>query len=306
MSPARALPDAHLPGRAAGLRAGAEDLGARASALLLSADHLAGLVQMGAHGRRRAGAGEAFWQYRPAQAGDTARMIDWRRSARADTPFVREREAEVAQSLLLWVDGSASMALHGKAARARLLALALALLALRAGEAAGIAGAPLRRGHAAGGDLALHLEAAAGEGAADDPPEFGAPAGFDLPANGRALAVSDFLGDPAPVDAFLARAAASGVRGVLLQVLDPAEEAFPFTGRMIFESPAATRRRETQEAAELAVAYRARLAERRAQLDRAARGAGWVFGTHHLGQPPAAALLWAQMALSAPRPEGRG
>ena len=53
--------------------------------------------------------GDAFWQYRPAQSGDEARSIDWRRSARADTNFVADKEWQIAQSVALWVDGSAAM-----------------------------------------------------------------------------------------------------------------------------------------------------------------------------------------------------
>ena len=38
-------------------------------------------AQTGAHGRRRAGPGSAFWQYRAYDPGESIRNIDWRRSA---------------------------------------------------------------------------------------------------------------------------------------------------------------------------------------------------------------------------------
>ena len=75
------------------LRAGAEAASAALPALMLSAERLAASLTAGAHGQRRAGTGEDFWQYRPATQGDTARSIDWRRSARSDGQFVRDREA---------------------------------------------------------------------------------------------------------------------------------------------------------------------------------------------------------------------
>ena len=81
------------------LRPRAEALGASLTALLASAEHLASTVMLGEHGRRRAGMGDEFWQYRPAHAGDPARLIDWRRSARSDAHFVREREWQAAQSV---------------------------------------------------------------------------------------------------------------------------------------------------------------------------------------------------------------
>ena len=65
--------------------------------LLVEAQHLAGSVLLGEHGRRRAGMGDDFWQYRPVQLGDSRRMIDHRRSAKGDQQFVREREWQIAQ-----------------------------------------------------------------------------------------------------------------------------------------------------------------------------------------------------------------
>ena len=114
------------------LRSRAEALGQTLPPLLAEAEMLAATVMLGEHGRRRAGLGDEFWQYRPAHQGDSARMIDWRRSARSDAHFVREREWQAAQSVTIWVDPSKSMAFTGdksrapKSDRARLLGLALA------------------------------------------------------------------------------------------------------------------------------------------------------------------------------------
>ena len=85
------------------LRAKAEEQAARLPPLLARAEHLAGAVLLGEHGRRRAGMGDDFWQYRPAQIGDSRRMIDHRRSAMGDVQFVREREWQIAQSVMLWI-----------------------------------------------------------------------------------------------------------------------------------------------------------------------------------------------------------
>ena len=69
-------------------------------------------VMHGVHGRRRAGPGETFWQFRPFVSGEPASRVDWRRSAREDHAFVREREWEAAQTLWLWFDRSAVDALR--------------------------------------------------------------------------------------------------------------------------------------------------------------------------------------------------
>ena len=284
------------------LRSRAEALGQTLPPLLAEAEMLAATVMLGEHGRRRAGLGDEFWQYRPAHQGDSARMIDWRRSARSDAHFVREREWQAAQSVTIWVDPSRSMAFTGdrsrpaKADRARLLGLALAVLLLRGGERVGLAGLAAPR---AGRTQLLRLAARlAGE---DGTADYGAPETEGMVSHGRAVFLSDFLGDLSGIEAGLARAADRGVKGVLLQVLDPAEEEFPFDGRTIFESMGGSLRHETRRAGDLRSRYLSRLAERKDRLASLGRAVGWHFNTHHTGQPAQSALLWAYAALQGGR-----
>ncbi|MCU0899639.1 MAG: DUF58 domain-containing protein [Cypionkella sp.] len=285
------------------LQSRAESLGQSLPPLLAEAELLAATVMMGEHGRKRAGQGDEFWQYRPVNAGDSARLIDWRRSARGDAHFVREREWQAAQSVTLWVDPARSMTFSGdtsrppKADRATLLALATAVLLLRAGERVGLAGdaAPPRPGRAQIVKLAAILSGA------EDAGEYGAPTATGMVSHGRALFLSDFLGDLAPVEAALIAAADRGVRGALVQVLDPAEEEFPFSGRTIFESMGGGMRHETQQAGDLRARYLARLAERKDRLAALGRAVGWHVTTHHSGQPAQAALLWIFTALQGGR-----
>ena len=68
----------------------------------MEADRIAATVAHGIHGRRRAGPGETFWQFRQYQPGEGAQLIDWRRSAGVRHLFVREREWEAAHTLCLW------------------------------------------------------------------------------------------------------------------------------------------------------------------------------------------------------------
>ena len=70
-------------------------------ALLAEAERVAAIVAAGVHGRRRAGQGETFWQYRNYQSTDAASRIDWRRSARGDQVFVRDNEWEAANTVYL-------------------------------------------------------------------------------------------------------------------------------------------------------------------------------------------------------------
>jgi len=263
------------------------------------ADRLASAVLLGQHGRRRAGLGDDFWQYRPVQEGDQRRMIDWRRSARSDSQFVREREWQIAQTVMLWVDDAASMrfssdkGLPQKADRAQLLALAAAIVLDRGGERVGLSGHALqpRRGQAQITRLALMLSSAEGAG------DYSVPDARGLPAQSRALFVSDFLGDIDGVRDALTGAADRGVRGVLLQILDPAEEAFPYRGRAIFESIGGTLAHETLKADDLRLRYLERLAARKAALRGLCHNVGWEYTCHHTDASPQAALLWLYSAL---------
>ena len=115
--------------------------------------------------------------------------------------------------------------------------------------------------------------------------------------DGVQFVLSDFLGDLAAVESALAQAADRGVTGALIQILDPAEEDFPFDGRTIFESMGGTLRHETLRAGELRARYLDRLAERKDRLAGLARAAGWHLHLHHTGQGAQSALLWAYRAL---------
>ena len=133
------------------MRPEAARLASKFPPLRLAARRLAATVRQGAHGRRRAGLGEAFWQFRPYQHFDTAMAVDWRQSAKRGRVFVRQREWQTAQTVWLWRKGSASMnyasapALPSKRERADLLVLALASLLAAGDEAVGQPGTGDRR-----------------------------------------------------------------------------------------------------------------------------------------------------------------
>lgn len=282
----------------AALRQRSEEEAAKLPALLARAEHLAGTVLLGEHGRRRSGLGDDFWQYRPMQQGDALRDIDWRRSARSDTQFVREREWQIAQSVILWVDQAASMRfasdanLSTKADRARTLALATAILLIRGGERVGLTGfdLPPRRGQAQITRLAQMLSV-------DQADDYAEPEARGMIPQSRAIFFSDFLGDPAPVEAALTKAADRGVRGALVQVLDPSEESFPFDGRTIFQSVAGGVVHETLKAGDLRTRYLDRLAERKDRLDQLSRLTGWQYLCHHTSDSAQSALLWIYRAM---------
>src|SRR4026207_1216666 len=125
---------------------GARKLADAMPRLILEARRVASTVIHGLHGRRRAGPGENFWQYRRFLSGEEARRIDWRRSARDDNLYVREREWEAAHTIWLWPDRSpwrafaSRWARESKLDRTLTVAFALAEILVEAGERVGLPG----------------------------------------------------------------------------------------------------------------------------------------------------------------------
>ena len=214
------------------------ELAQRFPGLCASAKEVAASVMHGVHGRRRAGDGENFWQFRPFVAGEAASRIDWRRSAKDDRFYVREREWEAAHTVYIWIDRSASMwfasglALQPKIDRAFVLGLAAADLLVRGGERVGLLGLTpafaVRHIVERFADVLLAQEAAAGYA----PEEL--PAQVSLPRGAQAILIGDFLADPALISAMIEGVSARGARGHLMMIADPVEETFPFSGNTEF------------------------------------------------------------------------
>jgi len=274
------------------MRQQAQDLAATLPPLLVAARRVAATVSPGAHGRRRAGPGDAFWQFRPYQTFDAARMIDWRRSARGSTTFVREREFETAQTVYLWRDASPSMrwrsdrGLPEKRERADLLTLALTILLVGAGERVALLGESLRP---RGGQTAIEpiagLMAMAGDGGGS------LPVYEPLPRHAGVVLIGDLLDPLEDLLALVRRWSAEGVAGHMLQVTDPAEEAFPYRGRVRFEGLEAEAPHLLGRAEAISAEYQERLARHRDGLAELARQTGWTFGTHTTDRSAESALL---------------
>ncbi|MFO1113304.1 MAG: DUF58 domain-containing protein [Rhodospirillales bacterium] len=280
----------------------AEALAAVLPPLLVQAERVAATVSQGVHGRRRVGDGEAFWQFRRYQPGDPVARIDWRRSAKSDRAYVRETEWEAAQSVWLWRDASASMHWHGarnlstKLERAELLMLALAALLVRGGEHVALLGGGL--GPSPGRSALQRLAVQLGRNDAAKSP--GLPEFQPLPRDARLVLIGDFLSPPDDVRTAIAAFSRQGVRGHLLQILDPAEETLPFHGRVLFaglegEGEVLFGRTEAVRDAYLAAYVRHQEA-----LRDIARGLGWTMLAHRTDHAPETALLALYLTLAGP------
>ncbi|MCB2101296.1 MAG: DUF58 domain-containing protein [Rhodobacterales bacterium] len=280
-------------------RHAAESLAAHLPPLLVAADRVASTVFQGVHGRRRVGQGETFWQFRRYQSGDPVQRIDWRQSARSQPVYIRETEWEAAQSVWLWRDGTPSMAyrssphLPTKADRAELLLLALASLLVRGGEQIALLGTGRvpTTGRAALNRLALELGASEAT-AGDLPPR------AVLPRYARTVLFGDFLAPTDDIAAALGRLARQGVRGHLVQVVDPAEESLPFEGRIRFEGAEGEGEVLIGRVEAVRDEYRGLVRHRTRVLADLARSVGWTHVVHHTDRAPEATLLSLFLALS--------
>ncbi|MEM9667485.1 MAG: DUF58 domain-containing protein [Pseudomonadota bacterium] len=238
-------------------------------------------VHLGSAGRRRAGTGEDFWQYRRYAQEDDASRIDWRRSAKGDALFVRETELETARSVHFWLDPhggfdwTSDPARHTKANRARIHMMAMANLLSREGERVGVlGGAPAGFGKRALERLYSQLSEPLSE--TPQPPR----------RAGTIILASDFY-DPMEVwRPRLAPLAAKARYGVLIAISDPVERNFPFQGRVKLSRPGTLLKRILGRAETVRETYFERLEQNREELRVLAGHLGWRLIEHDTSEEP--------------------
>lgn len=290
------------PSSALTRQARAEQLAATLPPLLVAAERVAATVAQGVHGRRRVGQGDTFWQFRPYQPGDAADQIDWRQSGKSDRVFVRETEWEAVQTVWLWRDGSGSMRyrsrsdLPEKVERAELLLLAMASLLTRAGEHVAMIGEDLRPSGSR--EMLSRMALLLGDHAR---PSSALPPSAPLARHARVVLIGDLLAPLPDIDRAFRAIATKGVRATVLQILDPAEETLPFSGRTRFlgledEGEALIPRVESVRAD-----YERVLAQHLGGLADICRTLGFTFLSHRTDRPAQSPLLLLYQALSVDR-----
>lgn len=284
------------------------DLGTRPRALadsmpdlMVEAKRLAASLVAGLHGRKRAGNGQSFWQFRQYGPGDASSRIDWRRSARGDALFVREMEWESAHTVRLAVDLSSSMrfaspdAREPKRDRAVIMCLALAAMLTKGGERVGMIGGE----HPKTGDAALNTMAL--ELITRDTDKSGKQRWADVMAvkpREDVVIFSDFLFDEDQRDSLVDQLVSRGARAHLVQIVDPVEEAFPFKGRTRFQSMNGAQDVIAGRAESWRAAYQQQFQAFTGGLRQLARARGWSHTISHTDRPAATPLLSLHEALA--------
>ena len=276
----------------------ARSLGAALPPLVVQAERLAATVMMGTHGLRRAGPGESFWAYRTYGFGDSVQRIDWRKSAKTDEHFIRENEWEAANTLWLWAGQSQRMnfkshlATETKAHHAAVLGLATSALALRAHERVGLlqAGERATYGRHVLVDLARKLALTAG-------PELPRPSAMQRRSTG--LLISDFLEELQDIETSFSTLAETGMRGHVVQIIDPAEATLPYAGRVEFLGLDTAKRFRAPKVESLRADYQQAFGDHSEGLRNVARRLGFTFTRHRTDQPLTKVLLALHQVMAA-------
>jgi uncharacterized protein (DUF58 family) len=295
-------PDAAAVGHAVGV---GRALAASMPRLILEARRVAATVIHGLHGRRRAGSGENFWQYRRFVSGEAAARVDWRRSARDDHLYVREQEWEAAHTVWIWPDRSQSMTFASAAAqdtkleRTLVIALALAEVLVEGGERIGIPG--LMRPTASRNVVEKIAQAIVH----DQTERASLPPTFSPSALAETVVLSDFWSPIARVHETIAQLSANGSAGHVVQIVDPAEETFPYAGRIEFVEPEGAGTITAGRAESWRADYIERIKRHRAEIRTETDRLGWSFIIHRTDRPASELLIKLHGQLGAGR-EGVG
>lgn len=270
---------------------GARKLADAMPRLILEARRVASTVIHGLHGRRRAGPGENFWQYRRFVSGEPAQHVDWRRSARDDHLYVREREWEASHTVWIWPDRSPSMTFasalssDSKLERALVFAFALAEVLVQGGERVGVPG--LMRPTAN-----RHVIEKMAESILHDPTERASlPPNFAPSPLSEIVMLSDLWSPIAEVRATIAQLSATGAHGHVVQIVDPAEESFPYSGRVEFIEPEGAGSVTAGRAETWRNDYQNIVARHRADIRAETNLRGWSFAIHRTDRPASELLL---------------
>ena len=270
---------------------GARSLAQSMPRLVLEARRVAATVIHGLHGRRRAGPGENFWQYRRFISGEPAQNVDWRRSARDDHLYVREREWEATHTVWIWADRSPSMvfasnlATETKLERGLVITFALGEILVQGGERVGLPG--LMRPTANRNVIDKMAEAILH----DTSERTSLPPSFAPSPLSEIVVLSDFWSPIGEVQQTITQLAASGAHGHLVQIVDPAEESFPYFGRVEFIEPEGAGSITAGRAESWRNDYQGLIARHRDAIRADTDQRAWTFAIHRTDRPATELLL---------------
>ncbi len=298
------------------------DDAARIAALRWTARVAVEGLSAGRHRSPHLGASVEFKEHRAYSPGDDLRSIDWKAYGKSDRLFVRQYEDETNLRATVLVDQSASMGYAGTRAAglispgakpsgetkapakpaskydyAAAMAVALSHLMIASQDAAGVirfSDRVLQKVPVGSRPSHLRVVAAAvaagkPEGEIDWNRVCRAVAG-ELPRRGVVIVLTDGLAPPEILGRNMRLLRGRGHEVVLVQILDPDEIDFPFTGRAEFRDLEQPGLRPVVDGRSVAVAYRRAIEQHNAAVSRACQSAAVRCVLVRTDQPLARAL----------------
>ena len=290
----------------------AEEIASKVPKLLMSAQEAARSIIVGEHPLKSPGMGHEFWQFRKYESHDRPQDIDWRKSAKTDSIFVRETEKHATQCLAIWVDNTAGMDWRGaknhisKREACEVLALALGFVAIHNGEACRLyrEKSPLAQNREMLEKLAYELVTnGLGKDKREGIKELGDVA---MPSHSIPVLLSDFMVPVKDYEHYISGLSKYHKTGVVVQTLDPFELELPCEGRINFEIPFYEGRRQEaliENVSAIRDEYIERLEAHVKRISDITVQQGWSFYRYRSDQDPASLLqnIWMNLAANPAR-----
>jgi uncharacterized protein (DUF58 family) len=178
-----------------------------------------------------------------------------------------------------------NLATEPKRDRALVLAFALSHLLVEGGERIGIPG--LMRPTADRNVIEKMAEAIVH----DRGERVSLPPSFSPSPLAEVVILSDFWSPIGDIRRTIAQLSATGAHGHVVQIVDPAEETFPFSGRIEFIEPEGAGRITAGRAESWRGEYATRIDQHRAEIRAETDRLGWSFAIHRTDRPASQLLL---------------
>lgn len=257
-------------------------------ALVAYAEKIANVILSGEHSLRRAGMGEKFWQFREYQIGDRPQDIDWRRSARTEQIYIRQKEKQSSQKVFLWCASGEGMRYASakrymsKEDHARIILLASAILLSHSGEQIGLLG------HPGTGRSELKIQQICEALLEQDRYSSSLPSldAFSPPQNSYVIMASDFLQPLQEIEEIFFSLSSAHIKAIVIHVLDPAEIDLTFSGRVTFFSSDGHMRETINNVGSIRDAYKERIQDHIKGLYTLCDNNNWSYVFHRTDSDP--------------------
>ncbi len=264
--------------------------------------------------RNKAGAGmtlQANTAYDPQR--HTPKQVNWRRQGPTDSTgkpalMARDMKKEVIYTTYMAFDMSRSMRFQSedsacnKAQEAGILGMALAYLTVAAGDQFTVLGSDMNMGRRenAVDNMAATLNRMYDREA--DLPSLSQYKGRPLERGSFAVIFTDAMTDPEALQKKLKQLARTGVKGHVVQVLDPVERDMTFDGNVNFvDLKTGDTHDKIGDVAAIRENYVERFNTHQQELHAAVKGVpGWRITTHYTGETDRAATLKQVLGITPP------